>query len=107
MEMANYRYFADINGEAIELASIRHVGPGVRASAFEGVPVGTKPVFVAGKGFTGFIRATRKIEMKSAPSRHVCDARCFNATGRIMKCECSCGGKNHGRGAFACVEVAA
>lgn len=105
--MANYRYFADINGEAIELASIRHVGPGVRASAFEGVPAGTKPVFVPGKGFTGFIRATRKIEMKSAPSRHECDARCFNATGRIMKCECSCGGKNHGRGAFACIEVAA
>jgi hypothetical protein len=22
----------------------------------------------------------------------------LNATGRTMKCECSCGGKNHGRG---------
>lgn len=44
----------------------------------------------------------RKIEFKSNPSRHECDARCLNATGKIMKCECSCGGKNHGRGAFVC-----
>ncbi|HDR8993951.1 TPA: hypothetical protein QDA93_006684 [Burkholderia vietnamiensis] len=40
----------------------------------------------------------RVIEYKSNPSRHECDARCLNATGRIMRCECSCGGENHGRG---------
>lgn len=37
---------------------------------------------------------TRKIEFKSNPSLHKCDARCQNAKGRI--CECSCGGKYHG-----------
>jgi hypothetical protein len=37
------------------------------------------------------------------PSKHECDARCMYARGRTMNCECSCGGKNHGRGAsFNC-----
>ena len=49
-----------------------------------------------------WIKTTRKVEMKSNPSRHVCDSRCINATGRIMKCECSCGGKNHGKASFNC-----
>jgi hypothetical protein len=48
---------------------------------------------------------TRKIEMKSFPSRHDCDARCYNATGRTMNCECACGGVNHGKGSFSCVEA--
>jgi hypothetical protein len=43
----------------------------------------------------------RVIEFKSNPSRHACDSRCLNAQGKIMRCECSCGGKNHGRGAFS------
>lgn len=50
----------------------------------------------------GWLPVGRTVEMKSSPSLHDCDARCFNATGRVMKCECSCGGKNHGRGAFMC-----
>lgn len=45
---------------------------------------------------------TRKVEMKSFPSRHECNSACINASGRIMRCECACGGKNHGRGAFNC-----
>jgi len=44
----------------------------------------------------------RVIEYKKNPSRHQCDARCLNAKGRTMKCECSCGGKNHGRGSLVC-----
>lgn len=40
----------------------------------------------------------RVVQYKSNPSLHACDNRCLNATGRIMKCECSCGGKNHGKG---------
>jgi hypothetical protein len=47
---------------------------------------------------TGWLRATRKVEYKKFASKHECDARCINATGLIMKCECSCGGKNHGKG---------
>ena len=47
-----------------------------------------------------YVPVDRKIEYKSNPSKHPCDARCYNATGKIMKCECSCGGKNHGLGAW-------
>jgi hypothetical protein len=43
---------------------------------------------------------TRKIEFKSNPSLHKCDARCRSAKGR--SCECSCGGKYHGAGDFSC-----
>ncbi len=58
--------------------------------------------FVAGQGWKGYVPVERTIEYKANPSRHECDARCLNATGRMMKCECSCGGKNHGRGAMIC-----
>ncbi len=54
-----------------------------------------------------WIKTTRKVEYKTFASKHICDARCYNATGRIMKCECSCGGKNHGKGAFNCTAEAA
>jgi hypothetical protein len=54
-----------------------------------------------------WVRATRIVIRKSNPSRHDCDARCYNATGRTMQCECQCGGKNHGKGAFNCTAVAA
>lgn len=38
----------------------------------------------------------RMIDYKKNPSLHKCDARCQHAKGH--KCECSCGGKNHGAG---------
>jgi len=41
-----------------------------------------------------WLPVTRKIEYKSRPSLHKCDARCQNSTGHV--CECSCGGKYHG-----------
>lgn len=56
--------------------------------------------FVQGEGWKGYVPVERSVEFKSFPSRHECDARCMNATGLIMKCECACGGKNHGRGHF-------
>jgi hypothetical protein len=59
--------------------------------------------FVAGEGWKGYTAVERTVQYKSNPSRHECDARCVNATGRIMKCECSCGGKNHGKGSFMAV----
>jgi hypothetical protein len=50
-----------------------------------------------------WVKTNRTVEYKTSnPSKHVCDDRCINASGRTMKCECSCGGKNHGRGAFNC-----
>lgn len=54
-----------------------------------------------------WVRCTRVVIRKSSPSMHECDARCMNATGRTMQCECSCGGKNHGKGNFSCVAEAA
>ena len=50
----------------------------------------------------GWVRITRTVKMKANPSKHVCDIRCTNAKGRVMNCECSCGGKNHGKGRFVC-----
>jgi len=41
-----------------------------------------------------WLPATRRIEFKTNPSLHKCDARCQNAKGHV--CECSCGGKYHG-----------
>lgn len=108
--MATFKYFADINGETVELqgyvqpvkraeAAVRW--PGVSFIRFDGYDI--QAMFDANKTLWP---VTRVIEMKARPSRHECDARCINATGRVMRCECSCGGKNHGRG-FACEKVAA
>jgi hypothetical protein len=36
---------------------------------------------------------------------HKCDARCTEAKG--FRCECSCGGKNHGQGFLICEPIAA
>ena len=93
--MANIKYFAEHNGGSVQLTNVRHDGAvSTKANHFSGfAPDGA------------LIVADRKIEYKSTPSRHECDARCYNATGRIMRCECSCGGKNHGRGSFNCSPV--
>lgn len=48
---------------------------------------------------------TRKIEYKSNPSLHRCDARCRNAKGH--SCECSCGGQFHGFGDSGMFQAAA
>lgn len=85
--MAKYRYFIDTPSQVIE----------VEKAYFESRQ----------RKMLGFVEATQKwepitrsIRMKSFPSKHECDARCMNATGRSMQCECKCGGKNHGRGSF-------
>jgi hypothetical protein len=94
--MANFKYFADINGETFELSKIRHNGLSANKAAN-----------FSGRAANGeLLAATRMIEFKSNPSRHECDARCMNATGRVMKCECSCNGKNHGRGSSIACEAA-
>lgn len=99
--MANFRYFADIGGETVELSRPYGMANAEFAKTFEGIK---------GRPYDGYARLvgraadgrvlpiTRMVEYKSNPSKHVCDARCLHATGKVMKCECSCGGKNHGRG---------
>lgn len=85
--MSKLRYFADLtDGSTLQLERIRHNG---------------------GKSFSGWtgeawVQITRVIERKSSPSNHVCDVRCQFAQGKVMRCECSCGGKNHGKGNITC-----
>ncbi|NIA67804.1 hypothetical protein HBA54_04300 [Pelagibius litoralis] len=87
--MANIKYFAECNGQPVQLDNVYHLGgASTKASEFEG------QCSVCGERH----RAERKVEYKRFPTKHECDARCMNATGKVMKCECSCGGKNHGRG---------
>jgi hypothetical protein len=90
-DMATFRYFAGTE----QLTAVQHDGsPFISAIHFSGLNTNGRRVAVE-----------RMIERKPNPSMHKCDARCLNATG--FKCECSCGGKNHGAGSFTCMAVAA
>lgn len=95
--MAQFKYF---NGDR-ELTGVFYDD---RTRKFFGTPEGFKPYWIEAekRWERGTINAERVVQMKANPSRHECDDRCLNATGRVMKCECKCGGKNHGRGAFVC-----
>lgn len=93
--MANMRYF---KGD-VQLAGVFYGGP--RGMTPIGYLSDELAAWKAGGPRATEVQADRKIEYKSSPSRHVCDARCVNATGRVMKCECACGGKNHGRGTLS------
>lgn len=86
--MARYRYFATCDGAIVRLDMVRHDGA-----------VSTAPHHFTGKCPACGNRHTveRAIEFKQFPSMHKCDARCTNAKGH--KCECSCGGANHGKAA--------
>lgn len=68
-----------------------------------GEPVDYVPVYVQGEGWKHkYVVCERVVNYKSFASKHECDARCINASGRTMNCECACGGKNHGKGKFKC-----
>lgn len=85
--MANIKFFADLGAEVVEANRADYRG---------------RTPFIWNAKAGEWIKATRVVEYKSHPSRHDCDARCYNATGRTMRCECACGGKNHGRGRVSC-----
>lgn len=105
--MANMKYF---NGD-IQLNAIHGMDNAKFAAAFPGIVGKRSDSFAKWVGVvpgTGTVLPVERIiEYKAFASKHECDARCINATGRIMKCECSCGGKNHGKGAFNCTTEAA
>lgn len=110
--MARFAYFADQqNGSSLEWTDRRErVGEDrYGAPRYRDVPA---RVTLIGNEWFGIldgghkVRITRVVELKANPSRHECDDRCMNATGRVMKCECACGGKNHGRGAVFTCEAA-
>ena len=90
--MANLKFFAEVAGQTVSFAKVDNRGHEGRF----GYHADNK----------SWVRIERVVEYKSNPSKHECDARCINATGRTMQCECSCGGKNHGRGAFQCAAAA-
>jgi hypothetical protein len=95
-DMAKMIYLADLpSGEIASVIDRAHYDMGERKMPRIYTPE------------TGWVRCTRIVQRKSSPSLHECDARCINATGRTMQCECSCGGKNHGRGRFNCTAEAA
>lgn len=98
--MARYAYFADLpDGSILEWRDTIERGQVRAAKGIVNDGAGKIRGYVEG---TGWVNVTRRIEMKSFPSRHECDSRCLNATGRVMKCECACGGRNHGRGSIQC-----
>lgn len=85
--MADFRYFVECDGKAVQLRQVYHEGQRTRPQDFVGTcECGERH------------RAQRRIEYKAFARRHECDSRCLNATGKVMRCECACGGKNHGRG---------
>jgi hypothetical protein len=91
--VANYRYFA--GDTRLDKVSFNNgVGFGIDPA---------NPPTWNGKQWVGYVKVERSIRYHSNPSKHECDARCINATGRVMNCECSCGGKNHGKGSFTCI----
>lgn len=108
--MAKIKYFADVDGQALELTTIFPMDNKEFTDRFPGVKGRRYDSFAKLAGCEGNLRqgatvypVTRQIEYKTAnPSKHVCNDKCINATGKIMRCECSCGGKNHGRGGFVC-----
>ena len=100
--MATMKYF---NGETeifhpygMKNAEFAARFPGVTGIRYDSF---TRMVAVpAGARWSEAIPVERRISYKSNPSKHVCDARCMGAKPN-GNCECSCGGKNHGRG-FIC-----
>jgi hypothetical protein len=86
--MANIKYFSECNGAVVALSQIQHDGHvSAAANHFSGKceSCGQRHI------------ANRKIQFKSQPSMHECNAKCMS--GRMNgTCECSCGGKNHGAG---------
>ncbi len=113
--MANIKHFSGEteleNIFGLDNAKFAAAFPGVKGRRWDGFqklvgyPVSDRTAIAS--GLRKLLPVERSIEYKRNPSKHACDARCLNATGRVMKCECSCGGKNHGKGAFSCVPVAA
>lgn len=86
------RFFADANGQTVRFDRVDNRNQSAKHNDTWGWHVESNQ----------WIKINRVVNYKSNPSRHECDARCINASGRAMNCECSCGGKNHGKGRFSC-----
>ena len=95
------KYFSDATDGAVELTAITSISnaefaarfPGVRGIRLDGYEM------IVGRANGSLLPATRRVNYKSQPSRHECNAKCLGGK-HDGACECSCGGKNHGRGMF-------
>lgn len=101
--MAQLRHFSDLNGNTVRLDFVtampndkfRAQWPNVKGLRYDGYQmwVGRQT------GVKDYLPVTRRIDMKSNPSKHECNAKCLNGA-HNGRCECKCGGMNHGRGLF-------
>jgi hypothetical protein len=99
------KYFSDVPGEPEPVLLTKGVWampnkeydqkfPGIKARRYDSFHRRV------GKSEDGrVLPLTRVILYSKTPSLHKCNARCLNAKPESA-CECSCGGKNHGRGNF-------
>lgn len=100
--MATFKYFCDMDDQAIELTGltsrdnkeVAELFPGIKAMRADGYSR-----WMARAADGRLLPVTRKIEYKSRPSLHACNAKCINGKHNGV-CECQCGGKNHGAGMF-------
>lgn len=87
------RYFGTVSGEVVRFNRVDNRNRAIKHDDCWGWHETTRQ----------WIKIDRVIDYKPANApKHEYDDRCMNATGRTMKCECACGGKNHGRSAFNC-----
>ncbi len=101
MAQDRFRYYAEIDGETVQLAWISTMRNDDFERLFPGIRGRRSDSF---SRYVGYLDNTskhpvpvfRSIDYKRNPSLHRCDARCQHAKGH--SCECSCGGKNHGKG---------
>lgn len=102
--MKDYRYY---NGD-VQLTQVTSFDRAAAAKLWPGqkfIRLDSFSIMVGRNDAGALVPAHRVVAYKKfGASKHKCDARCLNATGRVMNCECSCGGKNHGLGAI--VELA-
>ncbi|MBN6738934.1 hypothetical protein LGM85_30435 [Burkholderia multivorans] len=100
--MARMKYFngtQELHGiHGMDREAFANAFPKARGRRYDGF---TMMVGYPTDGNGGPVPVERVIEFKSNPSRHACDSRCLNAQGKVMRCECACGGQNHGRGVFS------
>jgi hypothetical protein len=107
------KYFIDLsNGETLQISQkqVETISADIYQRIF-GKPASKRSTVVcrvsadtegAVKYFdTYYTHVTRVVKFNNLPlalgTAHECDSRCLHATGRVMNCECACGGKNHGK----------
>ena len=94
------KYFSDFGGETRELVHTDSMENEEFARLFPGVRGLRYDSFSKRIGRVGLtiVPLTRIIDYKKNPSLHECNAKCLGGKPN-GRCECRCGGANHGKGA--------